>query len=302
MSSSSISTLPNRAFRPASIPCAPRPIPRPVRVGRFAANVDLSTGAEESSRPCPPPRKRRPSTCPAAALRARRSRPRSRAGTPSSGGPSSSSSPARTASSSSSSSAGRAAPPLPRAALVAPGVRGERYTSTVCNLETGEPPAYLLDLAVRNVRCFGPEEQTLRLSDSQGRPAPWTVILGDNGVGKTTLLQCLVALEPRRHFFGDEGGPLVQLPVSGGDRWRVYRDPRQPKETSIRGHVALGSLDQPLETVEVIVPTSPTRDRRRARPAAIERRPLRKLQCYGYGATRRMGSAALGRSSRETPL
>lgn len=82
------------------------------------------------------------------------------------------------------------------------------------------PPAYLLDLAVRNVRCFGPEEQILRLSDAQGRPAPWTVILGDNGVGKTTLLQCLVALEPRRHYFRasqDEERPLIELSTSGDE-------------------------------------------------------------------------------------
>src|SRR3954447_24246134 len=97
-------------------------------------------------------------------------------------------------------------------------------------------PAYLLDLSVRNVRCFGPEEQTLRLSDSQGRPAPWTVILGDNGVGKTTLLQCLVALDPRRHFLKHGGQairerPQVELPTNGGDGWRIYRD--LPGETSI---------------------------------------------------------------------
>src|SRR5437868_4018607 len=55
--------------------------------------------------------------------------------------------------------------------------------------------AYFLSLTVENVRCFGPE-QTLDLSDGQGRPAQWTIILGDNGVGKTTLLQSFVALLP----------------------------------------------------------------------------------------------------------
>ncbi len=45
------------------------------------------------------------------------------------------------------------------------------------------------------MRCFG-ERQTLDLSDGNGKPARWTVILGDNGTGKTTLLKCLVGLEP----------------------------------------------------------------------------------------------------------
>lgn len=159
-------------------------------------------------------------------------------------------------------------------------------------------PAYLLDLTVRNVRCFGPEEQTLRLSDAQGRPAPWTVILGDNGVGKTTLLQCLVALEPRRHFFrtsqGDER-PLVELPTYGDDGWRIYRNPKHPEATSIRGRAALGRIDQPIETAEVVVPISSTMVRARGLSPEKDFPPV-ELQCCGYGATRRLGSAVFRRS------
>jgi predicted ATP-binding protein involved in virulence len=49
---------------------------------------------------------------------------------------------------------------------------------------------YFLSLSLENVRCFG-AKQTLDLSDGNGRPAQWTVILGDNGTGKTTLLEIL---------------------------------------------------------------------------------------------------------------
>ena len=49
---------------------------------------------------------------------------------------------------------------------------------------------YFLSLSVENVRCFA-EKQTLDLSDGNGRPAQWTVILGDNGTGKSTLLDAL---------------------------------------------------------------------------------------------------------------
>src|SRR5262249_47394701 len=55
-------------------------------------------------------------------------------------------------------------------------------------------PAYFLSLSLENVRCFGPK-QTLDLSDGNGKPAPWTIILGLNGTGKTTLLQSLVGFE-----------------------------------------------------------------------------------------------------------
>jgi energy-coupling factor transporter ATP-binding protein EcfA2 len=54
---------------------------------------------------------------------------------------------------------------------------------------------YFTKLVVRNVRAFG-ESQELRLHDQQGRPAPWTLLLGENGVGKTTLLQCLARMRP----------------------------------------------------------------------------------------------------------
>jgi energy-coupling factor transporter ATP-binding protein EcfA2 len=59
------------------------------------------------------------------------------------------------------------------------------------------PGTYFLSLTVENVRCFGPV-QTLDLSDRDGRHARWTVILGENNAGKTTLLTCLAGISGRR--------------------------------------------------------------------------------------------------------
>jgi hypothetical protein len=50
--------------------------------------------------------------------------------------------------------------------------------------------SYFTSLSVANLRCFG-DEQTLSLTDQEGRPARWTIVLGENGLGKTTLLQLL---------------------------------------------------------------------------------------------------------------
>lgn len=64
--------------------------------------------------------------------------------------------------------------------------------------------AYVTSLTVENVRCFGPK-QTLDLSDGRGGPARWTIILGENGTGKTTLLQILTGFEqllPSPYFRG----------------------------------------------------------------------------------------------------
>ena len=64
-------------------------------------------------------------------------------------------------------------------------------------LNTEISPVYLLSLEVENVFCFK-ERQKLNLSNKDGYPAQWTVILGNNGVGKTTLLRCLAGMEMRK--------------------------------------------------------------------------------------------------------
>lgn len=68
--------------------------------------------------------------------------------------------------------------------------------STGGNNKTADQPGYFLSLTVRNVRCFGDQEQTLDLSDGKDHPAQWTILLGDNGTGKTTLLQALAYFYP----------------------------------------------------------------------------------------------------------
>ena len=56
-------------------------------------------------------------------------------------------------------------------------------------------PIYFKSLELENVRCFA-QRQRLDLTDEHGKPVQWILILGDNGVGKTTLLQCLAWMRP----------------------------------------------------------------------------------------------------------
>ena len=56
------------------------------------------------------------------------------------------------------------------------------------------PAAYFGSLTIENVKCFK-GEHTIDLSDGNSKPAMWTVILGNNNMGKTTILRCLADLE-----------------------------------------------------------------------------------------------------------
>ncbi len=77
---------------------------------------------------------------------------------------------------------------------------------------TAEAPrlgVYYRSLTVENVRCFA-DAQTLPLAGEDGRPYHWTLILGENGTGKTTLLQALAAISIARCQSGTE--PQVSTP------------------------------------------------------------------------------------------
>ena len=64
---------------------------------------------------------------------------------------------------------------------------------------TTDAPIYFRSLELESVRCFG-KRQRLDLTDTNGNPVQWILILGDNGVGKTTLLQCLAWMRPVPHM------------------------------------------------------------------------------------------------------
>jgi predicted ATP-binding protein involved in virulence len=66
---------------------------------------------------------------------------------------------------------------------------------------------YFTRLELENIRCFG-TKQTLDLSDGNGNPTRWNLILGDNGVGKTTLLEFLAWMRPEPANGDDQPEPI----------------------------------------------------------------------------------------------
>ena len=71
---------------------------------------------------------------------------------------------------------------------------------------------YFTKLVLANIRSFS-ERQELNFVDADNRPARWTLIVGDNGVGKTTLLQCLARMRPVFHKPSDENTGPIPNPV-----------------------------------------------------------------------------------------
>ena len=81
-------------------------------------------------------------------------------------------------------------------------------------------PVYFTNLIVENVRSFA-QRQELNLVNPDGRPAGWTLIVGENGVGKTTLLQCLARMRP---VFNEKSKMIrVQLPTRSSRSWRARK-------------------------------------------------------------------------------
>lgn len=68
----------------------------------------------------------------------------------------------------------------------------------------GSQHTYFSKLRIRNVRSFA-GWQELDLTTG-GKPAQWTLIVGDNGLGKTTLLQCLASMRPVATVANDAAG------------------------------------------------------------------------------------------------
>ncbi len=182
---------------------------------------------------------------------------------------------------------------------------GEQMASSMPG-GTAAAPGHFLALTVRNVRCFADTEQTLKLCDERNQPARWTLLLGNNGTGKTTLLQSLAALAP-----GTLGFPGIQMKqplwVPAGINplrpllrdWSPTRVAERAMSISARvlldwrftgGRGAGRTLEVGLQIGGDAV-----------RSASASGDTSSTIECFGYGPARRLSPSTVVESEVEDP-
>jgi len=178
-------------------------------------------------------------------------------------------------------------------------------------------PIYFRSLQLENVRCFG-DSQTLELTDNKGYPAQWTLLLGDNGVGKTTLLQCLAWMRPIPALTvkESEGHPDTIEPALNHEENEVLnsllRTGSQVQlglQATLSTNQELGLPKRNIRMVETAVQMIGQNSQLQSRELIPARLPsgLQNLHTieppiFAYGAARRMGSANLDKSEFADPL
>ncbi|MDQ1610221.1 MAG: hypothetical protein QOG00_152, partial [Pyrinomonadaceae bacterium] len=165
--------------------------------------------------------------------------------------------------------------------------------------------------------------QTIDFSDLEGRPAQWTVILGDNGVGKTTILQVLSALVPLPN---PELGKFIQTLPSQAKALDDLKDSHKLEQTDEILYPRFWMLDssnilmsyiaakQELNLSAKIETGVKLRDKNSGNLGEeiyIKKKEgsyvfsatyvdsLKDFICFGYGASRRMGETSLSEQEEE---
>jgi ABC-type branched-subunit amino acid transport system ATPase component len=167
---------------------------------------------------------------------------------------------------------------------------------------TTPPPAYFLSLSLENVRSFG-AKQTINFLNRQDQIAQWTIILGDNGVGKTTILKALSAVIAVKEK-GDVPFYVSRYLVDWPYPWQLVRSEGvEPAEINYKAGVGsyLQNIHDRVEKKVFWEQKLTVQNQLGAggakRSGTVLFEEVAGLICYGYGAGRATGNSTLS----ETP-
>ena len=165
------------------------------------------------------------------------------------------------------------------------------------------PPAYFKSITLENVRCFGPKEK-LDLSIDGKRPAQWTIILGDNGIGKTSLLRSIIAMEPG--YIHDQKNISISKKTTEtnnpdiGPRiydfnFFIWNPEKQNSQLPFKMKADFFYGNKISDVGKLSVSKNNYFGRKNGKYSASSESysKIGGLICYGYGASRRPGTATL---------
>ena len=159
--------------------------------------------------------------------------------------------------------------------------------------------AYFLSLSLENVRCFGPK-QTLDLSDGNGKPARWTILLGLNGTGKTTVLQSLAFEREEEHI------PRIDRELFSGATGFLRSGSNATGSWSVQVLAARAFSDDQGELLEhsfdFDARSFTTGSPRVVKSGGITNYDAPLPWCCGFGAARRFGNSVLFDGTEKDPI
>ena len=180
---------------------------------------------------------------------------------------------------------------------------------------TSDTSIYFRSLELENVRCFG-KRQRLDLADKNDKPVQWVLILGDNGVGKTTLLQCLAWMRPVPWLDKETDkieGAEPALNNEENEVWNSLMRMGSDVKVDLEAMLCIGmSLCGTSEdegrvlktTIEMTGKNGLLQDRTVAGPDAVQFSPslYSDIAIFAYGATRRPGTLKRDGEELSDPL
>src|ERR1044072_8501752 len=147
--------------------------------------------------------------------------------------------------------------------------------------------AYFVSLELENIRCFG-KKQKIVFSNGEGNPKQWTIILGDNGTGKTTILQSLVGMLPVPDMHGNISVSVPNMPSRFLNIKTLTSKPKS--QYYIEAFYSIQtSLSSPKKEI-VTLTVEPLRDN--SDPDYMALWEVITMNCFAYGASRKTGDTS----------
>ncbi len=153
---------------------------------------------------------------------------------------------------------------------------------------------YIKSLTLENVKCFG-KKQTIDFTQGEDKIAQWTVILGDNGAGKTTVLRSLVAMLPEPKFAISGLAGRVMLSFNRWfATWDVRRFLREPNAEINLGVIeGVGFSGGFIDEKQLQIQVFQSGDGIGFSTKDYKVSDFSPVFCFAYGASRKMAKRSI---------